>query len=202
MSCSGGNCTCGKNKESVAEEHIHLVQRPVGSAPLPTFDLKNSLNHLSLEPELVELRFKNGRKAFFRNMGALELAKDDRVIVESGDGYDLGTVVLTGKKAGNKFSDSGMDQSSVERVVRKATLQDLEKWLNAKKTEYTVLLKAREIAAEQGIDISIRDAELMVDGQKVSIYFTASEGLDTRDLQRKYASVLGMRVDMRPTEYS
>lgn len=202
MSCSGGNCTCGKDKGAVGAEHIHLVQRPAGGGPLPTFDLTKSLNHLSIEPELVELRFKNGRKAFFKNLGGLELAKDDRIVVESGDGYDLGTVSLAGKKARNKFADSGKKQSALEKVIRKATILDLEKWLNAKKTEYTVLLKAREIAAEQDFDISIRDAELMGDGQKVSIYFSAPEGFDTKALHGKYSSALGISVEMCPTEYS
>lgn len=177
------------------------MQGPVGGGPLPTFGLTNSLNHFSIEPDLVELRFKNGRKKFFRNLGGLELAKDDRIIVESGNGYDLGTVSLSGKKAHNKFADSGMDQSSLDKVIRKATLQDLEKWLNAKKSEYTLLLKAREIAAEQGFDISIRDAELMGDGRKVSIYFSAPEGFDTEALHGKYASALGISVEMCPTEY-
>lgn len=183
-------------------ERIHFVQLPASGDELTTFDLPKNLNHLSVEPEVVELRFKNGRKVFFMNTPGLELAKDDRVVVNSGDGYDLGTVFLSGKSAQKKFSDSGMNFSALERVVRKATVKDLQKWLDAKKTEYALLLKAREIAAGQEIDISIRDAEFLGDGRKVSLYFTAPEHVDTRDLHSKYASELGISVELCPSGYS
>jgi hypothetical protein len=74
MSCCGGSCSCGKKEGNVAEESRHLVQMPAGGVKLPAFDWSKGLNHLALEVELVEVRFKNNRKAFFRNVGGLELA--------------------------------------------------------------------------------------------------------------------------------
>ena len=59
MACSEGSCTCGKKKGAVAEEHIHLVKLPGGERPVPNFHMPENLNHLSMDPDLVEVRFKS-----------------------------------------------------------------------------------------------------------------------------------------------
>jgi cell fate regulator YaaT (PSP1 superfamily) len=46
--------------------------------------------------DVVEVRFKNNRKEFFRNVNELPLAMGDVVAVESSPGHDIGTVSLSG----------------------------------------------------------------------------------------------------------
>ena len=45
----------------------------------------------------VEVRFKNGRKNFFKNLYNLSICVGDTVTVEGVGGYDIGTVSLTGE---------------------------------------------------------------------------------------------------------
>ena len=167
------------------------------STLLPTFDWSRGLEHISVEVEPVEVRFKSGRKAFFRNVAGLVLSKDDRVIVESDDGHDLGTVSLTGEAARKKFEPKVNDQNHLKRVIRKASGKDLERWLNVKKGELGVLQEARKIANERGLDLSIQDVEIRGDGRRVSIYYTATENVDFMNLTRKYASAFRVNVEMR-----
>jgi hypothetical protein len=49
--------------------------------------------------DCVEVRFKNGRKAFYRNVNALPLSQGDVVAVESTPGHDIGNVSLCGELA-------------------------------------------------------------------------------------------------------
>ena len=42
--------------------------------------------------DILEIRFKNGRKAFYRNLKGLSLNVGDVVIVESSPGFDVGVV--------------------------------------------------------------------------------------------------------------
>jgi len=194
MSCCGGSCSCGKKEGNVAEEKVRLVQMPAGEAKLPVFDWTKGLDHLSLEVELVEVRFKNNRKAVFRNVGGLELAKDDRILVESEDGKDLGTVSLSGKAAQNKYKPEASVKSLLYKVIRKASLSDLEKWLDAKKSEYKYLQEARNIAARLGANLSITDVEFRADGKKITIFYTAEEYMDK--LAKRFEEILLVKVEL------
>lgn len=196
MSCCGGSCSCGKNKESVAEEKISLVQLPAGEAVLPVFDWSKGMDHLSFDVELVELRFKNMRKVFYRNTGGLALDKDDRVLVESGDGFDLGTLSLSGKAARKRFEKSGGELSTLSNVSRRATERDLERWLKAKGREFEVLTEARKLALNMGHEMNITDVDFRGDGLRVRIFYTTAASVDLRGLLRKYSSSFGVKVEM------
>ena len=196
MSCSGGSCSCGKKEGNVAEESKHLVQMPAGGVKLPAFDWSKGLDHLALEVELVEVRFKNNRKAFFRNVGGLELAKDDRVLVESSDGQDLGTISLSGKVARKKYMPESNDEALLNKVIRKASVRDLKKWLDAKKGEYSFLQEVRKIALLEGSDLSIQDVECRADGKKARIFYNAEENMNFQRLALRFEETLLVSVEM------
>ena len=183
------------------EQSIHLVQLVDSQSMRSSFDWTKSPEKLVLEQEVVEIRFKSNRKKFFKNRIGLELAKDDRIVVETEGGYDLGTVSLSGKLAGKKFeqeSEAG-DISKLKKILRRATWEDLELWLTAKKKERKSLLEARRIAAELGLELAIGDVEFQGDGRKAIIYFTTEMSLDVRELVRRYASAFGVKVEMSQT---
>ena len=47
--------------------------------------------------DCVEIRFKNGRKSFYRNVNNLPLLYGETVAVEASQGHDIGTVSVTGE---------------------------------------------------------------------------------------------------------
>lgn len=183
------------------EQSTRLVQLASSQSVLSSFDWTKSPEKLVLEEEVVEIRFKSNRKVFYKNRMGLELAKDDRIVVETEGGYDLGTVSLSGKLAGKRFeqlSEAG-DKSKLEKVSRRATLEDLELWLAAKKREREGLLEARRIAAELGLEMGIGDVEFQGDGRKAIVYFTADRALDFRKLVHRFDSAFGVKVEMSQT---
>ena len=199
MGCCGGSCSCWKSKQTPVEENIHLVQLPTSQGTLSTIDWMKGLEDLAIDEGLLEIRFKNNRKGFFRNPLHISFSKDDMVVVEAEGGHDLGMVSLTGRLAEKQFHQkaSAKEKAGLGKVYRKATPVDLENWLSAKGREREVLLESRRLAAEMQLEMSIGDVEFQGDGKKVTVYYTAERRVDFRELVRKYASAFRVRVEMR-----
>ena len=58
--------------------------------------------------DLVEVQFKNTRKAYFHNSNKLQLVKGDLVAVEASPGHDVGTVTLTGQLVPLQMKKAGL----------------------------------------------------------------------------------------------
>jgi len=199
MSCCGGNCSCGKGNQSPAQENIHLVQMSTTQGMLSTQDWMKGLGNLTLKEEVVEVRFKNNRKVFYRNPHGLNLSKDDRVVVEVEGGHDVGTVSLTGSLAEKQFEqkESNKEKSSLKKIYRKSTQVDIDKWLESKKREREVMIEARRMASSLDLGMSINDIEFQGDGRKLTVYYTAESRVDFRELIRKYASAFRAKIEMK-----
>lgn len=199
MSCCGGSCSCGKSSNTPEQEAVLLAQLPTSQGMLTTHDWMKGLSNLTVEQEIVEVRFKNNRKDFFRNNRLLSLKKDDRVVVDVDGGHDLGTISLTGELAKKQYDKKkGQTDSGLPRqIYRKAVQQDLDKWLDSKKLERGTLIRSRQIARNLDLDMSIGDIEFQGDGRKMTIYYTADKRVDFRELIKQYASEFGVRIEMR-----
>ena len=66
---------------------------------LPVFDWLSNMQYPSDHTpfDVVEIRFKNGRKDFFKNSEKLSLSIGDVVATEANPGHDVGIVTLTGQ---------------------------------------------------------------------------------------------------------
>jgi hypothetical protein len=67
----------------------------------PGYNKLDSFNWLKDFPEvpmndIIEIRFKNTRKGFFRNVNGLRLEIGDVVAVEASPGHDIGRVSMVG----------------------------------------------------------------------------------------------------------
>ena len=61
------------------------------------FDWLRDIPETGRTTDIVEIRFKNTRKAFYRNVNELRLKRGDIVAVEASPGHDIGIVCLTGE---------------------------------------------------------------------------------------------------------
>ncbi len=154
---------------------------------------------LAVDEEVVEIRFKSNRKVFYRSRIGIELKKDDRIVVETEGGYDLGTVSLSGSLAGKRFDQQSEadDKSQLDRIYRIATREDLDHWLTAKMRKREGLLEVRKIASELGLEMGIGDVEFQGDGSRETVYFTAERSVDFRELVHRFASAFKVKVEMR-----
>lgn len=147
----------------------------------------------------VEVRFKNGRKDFFRNTEKLSLAIGDVVATESTSGHDIGQVSLTGelvkvqmrKKKTDPYSDT------ILKIYRKATQRDIDIWQTVREKEDAIKKRAREIAIRLQLKMKISDIEFQGDGSKATFYYTADNRVDFRQLIKEFAQEFRTRIEMR-----
>ncbi len=149
-------------------------------------------------PEIVEVRFKNNRVDFYRNINKLPLQRGDLVAVEASPGHDIGVIVLTGELVYKQLKKLEIPKDAEFKVVyRKARPTDIEKWINAIKREQDVFKRAKEIIADMGLKMKLGDVEFQGDGTKAIFYYTADNRVDFRELIKVYAQEFRIRVEMR-----
>ncbi len=166
---------------------------------LDVYDWLSDLESLPDRHDFVEIRFKNTRKSFFRNVNKLMLEKGDVVAVESSPGHDIGIVSLKGElvlEQMRKYNVSPNDEG-IKKVYRKAKPADVEKWKEAISLETSTMLKAREITASMNLNMKIGDVEYQGDITKAIFYYIADERVDFRELIKVLADEFRVRIEMR-----
>ena len=184
---SNGNCgtgTCGSGSEKLAVfDWLSNMTLPNGQERFNIF----------------EVRFKNGRKHFYRNTDNLTISMGDVVAVESSPGHDIGVVSLAGElvKVQMKKRNITIDSEEINKIYRKATQKDIDIWQTARDKEEETQRKGREILGRLGLQMKLSDVEYQGDGNKATFYYTAESRVDFRQLIRDFASAFSVRVEMK-----
>ncbi|MFN8255322.1 MAG: regulatory iron-sulfur-containing complex subunit RicT [Bacteroidales bacterium] len=159
---------------------------------------------LSFAPEnkqyidIVEIRFKNTRKEFFKNVNNLKLKTGDVVAVEASPGHDIGTVSLTGMLVLYQLKKNRVPfETEFRKIYRKAKPADIEKWKSSSALEPNTMLRARQIAESLKLDMKIGDVEYQGDGTKAIFYYIADERVDFRELIKRFAETFKIRIEMK-----
>lgn len=148
--------------------------------------------------DIVEVRFKNGRKDFYRNTSNLDLVTGEAVVVDVQGGHHLGYVAMQGELVRLQMKKKKVpDDDEIRKVYRKATLSDLEKFEMVRKRENPALYRTRNIIIEQKLGMKLTDIEFQADNTKATFYYSAEERVDFRELIKVLAGEFKIRVDMR-----
>ncbi|RTL13905.1 MAG: hypothetical protein EKK56_03270 [Flavobacteriaceae bacterium] len=148
--------------------------------------------------DAAEIRFKNGRKEFFRNTEKLTLAIGDIVATEASPGHDIGIVTLTGELVKIQMKKKGENpDKELAKIYRKASQRDIDIWTEARNKEEAVRMRAREIAIHLKLEMKISDVEFQGDGSKATFYYTANDRVDFRQLIKEFAQEFKIRIEMK-----
>ena len=146
----------------------------------------------------VEIRFKNGRKEFFRNTEKLTLSIGDVVATEASPGHDIGVVSLTGELVKIQMKKKGENpDGELAKIYRKATQKDIDIWSQCREKEEKIKVKARELAISLKLEMKISDIEFQGDGSKATFYYTANDRVDFRQLIKEFAREFSIRIEMK-----
>lgn len=164
----------------------------------------NSYDWLEGMPEIMptdifEIRFKNTRKSYFKNVNDLPLKRGDIVAVEASPGHDIGIVSLTGDMVAKQMKRVGFNPLNGEfkKIYRKAKPYDIEKWQESIALEHNTMIRSRQIAAELGLNMKIGDVEYQGDKIKAIFYYIADERVDFRELIKIFADQFHIRIEMK-----
>ncbi|MEA3445769.1 MAG: regulatory iron-sulfur-containing complex subunit RicT [Bacteroidota bacterium] len=184
---------------SIEKENLNMpVCRKGNSCKLNVTDWLNDVPRVTTEHDIVEVRFKNTRKAFYRNVNALGLEKGDLIAVEASPGHDIGVISLTGELVYFQLKNYNISvNSEFPKVYRKAKLNDIEKWENAIEMEHSTMLAARKITSDLNLSMKIGDVEYQGDKSKAIFYYIAEERVDFRELIKVLAELFRVRIEMR-----
>ncbi len=169
-----------------------------GCNKLNVFNWLKDYPKSSTSSDFVEVRFKNTRKWYYKNVNNLSLKVGDVVAVEASPGHDIGVVSLMGELVYQQMRKTNFPMNSeLKKIYRKAKPVDIEKWIASIQMEQQVMLKAREISQRLKLEMKIDDVEYQGDTTKAIFYYIADERVDFRELIKVLAEEFKIRVEMR-----
>jgi len=185
-------------------EHTEEIYSPdikyrPGCNKLDSFNWLDDIPAGSADNEIVEVRFKNTRKGFYRNVNGLRLEVGDIVAVEASPGHDIGRISMTGPLTNLQMKKLRTHHSAedLKKVYRKAKTADIIKWEEARSLENSTMLRSRKIAEDLKLDMKIGDVEYQGDKTKAIFYYIADERVDFRQLIKVLADEFKVRIEMR-----
>jgi cell fate regulator YaaT (PSP1 superfamily) len=148
--------------------------------------------------DVVEVRFKNGRKDFYRNTESLRLVTGDPVVVEVPNGHHVGYVSLQGELVRLQLQKKNVtNNEEIRKIYRVAHTKDLEKFEDVRKRENPTLYRTREIIRQYNLAMKLSDVEYQADNTKATFFYSADDRVDFRELIKALAGEFRIRVEMR-----
>jgi cell fate regulator YaaT (PSP1 superfamily) len=187
------------------EQDIDIIERGVcrtKSGCCAKLHVTDWLKDIKLPSDLnnvVEVRFKNTRKDYYRNVNNLNLKVGDLVAVESSPGHDIGIVSLMGELVEYQMRKHKptFNNGELRKVYRMAKPNDIDKWREAISLEHETMIRSRQITADLKLNMKIGDVEYQGDRTKAIFYYIADERVDFRQLIKVLAENFRIRVEMK-----
>ena len=199
-SCSSGSCGT-KNKEDgkVGGCQNNGACGTGGCNKMNVFDWLSNMDVPTFSKfNVVEVKFKGGRKEFFRNTNQVELYAGDPVIVDVPSGHHLGFVSLQGELVRLQMLKKNVrDNDEIKGIYRKANDKDLEKHEQAVARDYPTMYRTREIIKELKLNMKLSDVEYQSDNTKAVFYYSSDDRVDFRELIKSLAGEFKVRIEMK-----
>lgn len=152
--------------------------------------MKRGGSETNLMAKIIGVRFQPRGNLFYCDAGDIPLQIGNYVVVETSHGLDLAKVTIS--KAQVQASNL---TEPLMRVIRRAQSEDLEKARQNKEKE--VLAKCKELVTPLGLRMKPLSAHYNLDGSHLTIFFSARERVDFRNLVRKLSRSFETRVELR-----
>lgn len=199
-SCSTGSCgTRNKEDGKVAGCQSNGACGTGGCNKMNVFDWLSNMDIPTFSKfNVVEVKFKGGRKEYFRNINQVELYAGDPVIVDVPNGHHLGFVSLQGELVRLQMLKKGIKDDDELRVIyRKANEKDLEKHEQAIARDLPTMYRTREVVKELKLNMKLSDVEFQSDNTKAIFYYSSDDRVDFRELIKILAGEFKVRVEMK-----
>jgi cell fate regulator YaaT (PSP1 superfamily) len=190
-------------KKHKKEEHNHHTQN---EAPITNLHLKSAFSVADVKyseeckcgPSVyVDVSFSDHRKRLFKNTKNIDVKLFEYVIVEIESGLECATVIACGKEAEENFKlcyDNVIPEFS---VIRKATSEDMSKVADNTQDEHRVVEKAKHLSLQHKLDMKVTSAKWQFDKHRLTIFFTAPQRIDFRELVKDLAREFKTRIELR-----
>ena len=149
---------------------------------------------------IVEISFNNGsRKDYVKNTTTFIFEKGEMVAIEGVNGFDVGSVNLTGELVRLQLKKNNIkeDSADIKKILRRATEADLSKLKESKAREKEVMIRSRAIAKQLNLEMKVAEVEIQADARKATFFYIADDRVDFRELIKIYATEFKVKVEMK-----
>lgn len=144
-----------------------------------------------MEERLALVRFTNAGKSYYFSTD-IDLHKNDKVVVETVRGLELGQLISELKD----LSEFNLD-TELKKIKRRANRADLDLYeFNKAKAEKSLEI-CKEIVSHYDLDMHLVNCEYTLDASKVIFMYTSESRVDFRELLKELASVFKCRIELR-----
>ena len=140
----------------------------------------------------VGVKFLNTPRAYFFGVKDIELCLDDKVVVETVRGTELGVIAIEPISI-DKYSNG----LSLKPIIRKATDTDIKlAEINQKDAAFAMNICQGEVK-KLNLDMNLISCEYTLDKSKVLFSYLADDRVDFRELLKVLAAKLHTRIELR-----
>jgi len=140
----------------------------------------------------VGVKFSNATRAYFFGVKDIPLKVDDKVVVETIRGMELGSIAIEPISI-DRYSNGLL----LKPVLRKATDTDIKlAEINKKDAIFALEICATEVK-KLNLDMNLISCEYTLDKSKVLFSYLADDRVDFRELLKVLASKLHTRIELR-----
>ncbi len=142
--------------------------------------------------KIVGIRFKPAGKVYDFECGAFVLKSGDHVIVETEQGFGLGTVTVP--PVAIEKEPHGRQLKKVFRLASEKDFLQCEKNIETEKRAHAFCV---ECIKSLRLKMNLFSVESSFDASKLTFYFTSDGRVDFRQLVKRLVKELNVRVEMR-----
>ncbi len=142
--------------------------------------------------KIVGVRFKEAGKVYYFDPAGIDIKKDDKVIVETARGVEMGDTVIPPSEVNDETIIKPL-----KCVLRLANDADMRVREENKEKEKKAFGICNEQIKKHGLDMKLVEVEYTFDGSKVLFYFTADGRVDFRELVKDLAAIFKVRIELR-----
>ncbi len=160
-------------------------------------DAKYSTKNCCEPSEFVEVVFDDHSKDIYKNPENYELQLFEYVIVELESGLECATVIACGKEAKENLEHCYEGKEPEQKIVRIASSEELKAVEKNRNDEQRVTEKCKQLIEKHKLAIKITGASWQFDRNRLTIFFTAPQRIDFRELVKDLAHYFKTRIELR-----
>ena len=141
--------------------------------------------------QVCRIQFKKTGKRYFFNPNGINVKDNDKVVVETVRGIELGTVV------GDLVECPKEIENDIKPILRLANKRDLDSFEYNKKLEPEAILKTQKLINKNKLSMKLLSCEYTLDRQKLLIYYESEDRVDFRQLVKDLAEEFRVRIELR-----
>lgn len=141
--------------------------------------------------QVALVQFKEAGKKYYFSYEGLTIEKNDRVVVETSRGIEIGKVYVL-----KEIEETDLT-AELKPILRIATEGDIKEEAYNRTLEPAITDKAKQLAKQNELEIKVLGAEYTLDRKRLLVYFEAENRVDFRNLVRDLSEVYHTRIELR-----